>query len=214
MKNAGARPIIVGGWVRDRLLNLPSSATKDIDIEVFHISFEQLCHIFQDEPHITFPKFGVLRLNYADVSLPRIEHCTGLKYNDFCVQIQSDLSFEEASHRRDFTVNAIGCDPFSGEILDPFCGVNDLKNKCLKPISKAFMEDSYRILRAAQLIARFGFTPDVQLLAFGKCMPYENLSKKHIQTTHLILNSAPYKGKALQFLQDIQWVQIIDTLKE
>lgn len=213
LKDIGARPLIVGGWVRDRLMGLAVKETNDIDIEVFHISFERLSQLFAKEPHAAYPKFGVLRLDYADLSLPRIEQCTGPKYNDFCVQIKPDLSFEEAGLRRDFTLNAIGWDPFSEALLDPFNGVNDLEKKLLKPISTAFMEDSYRILRASQLIARFDFNPDLQLLEYGALMSYEKLSSKHIQDTRFMLQSAPYKGNALQFLQMIGWQSVADVMR-
>lgn len=212
LKEAGARPIVVGGWIRDRLIGLQLEETNDIDIEVFNITFERLLQIFPKEPQIAFPKFGVLRLGYVDLSLPRIERRTGPKYNDFCVQIKPDLSFEEAGRRRDFTVNAIGWNPFSGELLDPFHGVQDIEKKVLKPITEAFMEDSYRILRAAQLIARFDFTPDPQLFNLGTQMSSEKLSSKHIQTTKDVLDAAPYKTKALQFLQEIQWESVAQAV--
>ncbi len=213
LKSVNAKPILVGGWVRDRLMGLPSQETSDIDIEVFHIDFEKLQQLFSKESHVAFPKFGVLRLDYVDLSLPRIEHSTGESYNDFYVQIKPDLSFEEAGRRRDFTVNAIGWDPLAKKLLDPFHGIKDIERKLLKPITAAFMEDSYRILRAAQLIARFDFTPDAQLLKLGLQMPYKTLSTKHIQNTKVVLDSAPYKGKALQFLQKIQWQSVVEALK-
>ena len=150
LKAIKAQPIIVGGWVRDRLMVLPIQETSDIDIEVFHITFEDLQQLFSKEHQEVFPKFGVLRLDYVDFSLPRTERCTGEKYNDFYVQTDPQLSFEEAGKRRDFTVNAIGWDPISRKLLDPFNGANDIEKKLLKPITPAFMEDSYRILLAAQ----------------------------------------------------------------
>ena len=208
-----AKPIVVGGWVRDRLMGLPSQETSDIDIEIFHIDFENLQQFFSKEPHVAFPKFGVLRLRYADFSLPRIERCIGENYNDFCVQIKPDLSFEEAGRRRDFTVNAIGWDPIAKKLRDPFHGMEAIEKKLLKPITVAFMEDSYRILRAAQLIARFDFTPDVQLLELGTQMSYKTLSLKHIQHTKFILEIAPYQEKALRFLEKIRWLSIVEALK-
>ena len=201
-----AQPIIVGGWVRDRLMELPIQSSNDIDIEVYHISFESLQQVFAQEPQVTSPKFGVLRLDYADISLPRIERCTGNKYNDFCVQINPFLSFKEAGKRRDFTINAIGWDPLSQKILDPFHGARDIEKRLLKPITEAFMEDSYRILRAAQLIARFNFTPDMKLLEWGAQMSPKNLSQQHIQNTKAILKTAPYTGEALRFLENIRWL--------
>ena len=212
LKKAGAQPILVGGWVRDRLMRLPPEETRDVDIEVFRITFEDLLQLFPKKSRVSFPKFGVLRLDYVDISLPRIEHCTGSKYNDFYVQIDPYLSFEKAGKRRDFTINAIGLDPFSKKILDPFCGLKDLREKILRPITTAFMEDGYRILRAAQLIARFNFTPDRKLLEFGRQMAYKKLSQKHIQNTKLILNSTLHTEKALEFLKNIQWFPIVDVM--
>lgn len=213
LKRVGARPIIVGGWVRDYQMWWLSEKTKDIDIEVFHISFERLLYLFQEEPLEAFPHFGILRLGNTDLSLPRVERCTGPKYNDFRVKICPDLSFKRASLRRDFTVNAVGWDPFSEMFLDPFHGIDDIKKKLLKPISMAFMEDSYRILRAVQFIARFNFKPDQQLLDFGMRMSYEKLSRKHVLNTKGILEFAPHKEEAFQFLQKIRWQPVIDRLR-
>lgn len=213
LKGINAQPIIVGGWVRDRLIGLPIQETSDIDIEVFHITFEDLQQFFSKEHQVAFPKFGVLRLDCADFSLPRTERCIGEKYNDFCVQTNPNLSFEEAGKRRDFTVNAIGWAPVSQKLLDPFHGTNDIEKKLLRPITPAFMEDSYRILRAAQLIARYNFTPDPQLLDFGTRMSYEKLSPKHIQSTKVILDTAPYKEEALKFLRQIRWLPVAATME-
>ena len=213
LKAIKAQPVVVGGWVRDRLMGLPLQASTDIDIEVFRITFEDLRQLFSKESYVDFPKFGMLRLDYADLSLPRIEHCTGEKYNDFCVQIAPDLSFKEAGKRRDFTVNAIGWDPLAKKLLDPFRGADDIENKLLRPITVAFMEDSYRVLRAAQLIARFDFTPDPQLLEFCAQMSYKKLSPRHIQNTKIVLEAAPHKKEALQFLQKIRWASVADAIK-
>lgn len=214
LKAAMARPIVVGGWVRDRLLGLPTRQTEDIDIEIFHISFTTLLQHLKKEPHIAFPHFGILRLGNIDLSLPRTEQRKGPKYNDFYVQIQPGLSFEDACQRRDFTTNAMGWDPFSREILDPFHGIKDIEQRQLRPVSKAFTEDSYRVLRAAQLIARFNFTPDQQLLTLCTCMDYHSLSKTHILKTKHVLNAAPCPKAAFQFLEKIHWQPIIDILKD
>ena len=44
-------------------------------------------------------------------------------------------------------------------------------------------------------------------------MPYAKLSQKHIQNTKIILNIAPYKAKALQFLRQIQWLPIVAAME-
>ena len=68
------------------------------------------------------------------------------------------MSFEEASKRRDFTINAILEDPLSGEIIDLYGGREDIDKKILRAVSAGtFSEDSLRVLRAAQFAARFEF---------------------------------------------------------
>src|ERR687895_672675 len=60
--------------------------------------------------------------------------------------------------RRDFTINAILFDPLTGEHLDPYGGRSDLERKLLRAVAPdTFVEDSLRVLRAAQLAARFDF---------------------------------------------------------
>ncbi|MGH7945144.1 MAG: CCA tRNA nucleotidyltransferase, partial [Opitutaceae bacterium] len=68
------------------------------------------------------------------------------------------LSDAAAAARRDFTVNAIALDPFTGTLIDPHGGQRDLEARVLRHTSAAFVEDPLRVLRAFQLAARFGFT--------------------------------------------------------
>jgi tRNA nucleotidyltransferase (CCA-adding enzyme) len=68
------------------------------------------------------------------------------------------MSFAEASRRRDFTINAILQDPLTGEIIDPFEGRRDIEQGILRAVAaETFVEDSLRVLRAAQFAARFEF---------------------------------------------------------
>jgi len=65
------------------------------------------------------------------------------------------LSDAEAAARRDFTLNAIALDPFTGELIDPHGGQADLRARMLRHTGPAFIEDPLRVLRAMQLAARF-----------------------------------------------------------
>jgi len=96
-----------------------------------------------------------------DFALPRIEKKVGNSHTDFEVITNSNLSFEEAAIRRDFTINAIGYDYFKDEFIDPFNGIDDLKNRIIRHINdKTFIEDSLRVYRAIQFAARFEFDID------------------------------------------------------
>lgn len=165
LQELGARPILVGGCVRDYFLN---KEIKDFDIEIFDFDSLELLEISLKKfgnVKLVGKSFGVLTLKVEgydfDFALPRIEKKVGNSHTDFEVITNSNLSFEEAAIRRDFTINAIGYDYFKDEFIDPFNGIDDLKNRTLKHIDeKTFVEDSLRVYRAVQFAARFEFNLD------------------------------------------------------
>ncbi len=171
----GAKPILVGGCVRDFILNIEN---KDFDIEVFNIStFEKLQKILENFGSVKLvgKSFGVLILNtenYSfDFALPRTEKKVGKLHTDFEVVSDSSLSFKDAAIRRDFTINSIGYDYFENKFLDPFNGINDIKNKKLKHIDEnTFVEDPLRVYRAVQFAARFQFSIDNETIILCKKM--------------------------------------------
>ncbi|MCT7576907.1 CCA tRNA nucleotidyltransferase [Aliarcobacter butzleri] len=157
--------MLVGGCVRDSFLN---KKIKDYDVEIFNFdSLEILEKSLKKFGNVNLvgKSFGVLTLKIDeydfDFSLPRIEKKVGNSHQDFEVSTNANLSFKEAAIRRDFTINAIGYDYFKNEILDPFGGMNDLKNKIIKHIDdKTFLEDSLRVYRSVQFASRFEFKID------------------------------------------------------
>jgi tRNA nucleotidyltransferase (CCA-adding enzyme) len=156
-----ARPRLVGGSVRDWLLGLEP---KDFDVEVPGVTFDQLLRVLSPfgSTDIVGRSFGVIKLRVAgteyDFSLPRRESKTGAGHRGFAVEPEPSLSDAEAAARRDFTLNAIAYDPFSGNLIDPHHGERDLRAGILRHTSPAFAEDPLRVLRAFQLAARFNFT--------------------------------------------------------
>ena len=165
LQKIGATPIVVGGSVRDFFLNIP---VKDYDIEIFGIDSLDIIQKSLEKfgsVKLVGKSFGVLTLKVNeydfDFALPRTETKIGNTHQDFEVITNANLSFKEAAIRRDFTINAIGYDFFKQEFLDPFDGINDLKNKTIKHINdKTFIEDSLRVYRAIQFASRFDFKID------------------------------------------------------
>ena len=156
------RPMLVGGGVRDWLLGL---ASNDFDIEVAGVDFEGLRRALAPfgPTDVVGRSFGVVKVRGAagseyDFSLPRRESKTGAGHRGFAVRPDPSLGDADAAARRDFTVNAISVDPFTGEVFDPFGGRGDLAGRILRHTSPAFPEDPLRVLRAFQLAARFDFT--------------------------------------------------------
>lgn len=170
-----ATAILVGGFVRNSLLNIDS---KDIDIEVYGVSsFTKLEEILKEfgDVNSVGKSFGVCKLRFEnydlDFSLPRTDSKTASGHRGFSININPDLDFKTAASRRDFTINAIGYDVVKKTTLDPFNGINDLKNKILRAVDKeTFIEDPLRVLRAAQFCARFELCIDKELLYLCKEM--------------------------------------------
>ena len=162
VRRAG-RPRLVGGGVRDWLLGLEP---KDLDVEVAGVDFEALHRALAPfgATDVVGRSFGVIKVRSSasgaeyDFSLPRRESKTGAGHRGFAVAPDPSLSDADAAARRDFTVNAISYDPFTGTLIDPLGGQADLKARILRHSSAAFVEDPLRVLRAFQLAARFDFT--------------------------------------------------------
>ena len=155
---AGGRALLVGGCVRDELMG---RQPKDWDVEVYGIEPSRLREMLDrfGEVNVVGEAFTVYKIGaHLDISLPRREHKTGRGHRAFMVEGDPTMSLEDATSRRDFTINAILKDPLTGEVIDPFHGREDLAAQILRAVSPGtFSEDSLRVLRAAQFAARFEF---------------------------------------------------------
>jgi tRNA nucleotidyltransferase (CCA-adding enzyme) len=184
----GGRALIVGGWVRDRLMD-PSTAlgaghpSKDIDIEVFGIEADALKELLQaiGTVNTVGESFTVYKVAGLDVSLPRRESKVGRGHKGFQVTGDPALSFEEAARRRDFTINAIAWDPLTGDYIDPFHGRDDIRRRILRVVDPAtFPDDSLRVLRAIQFAARFEFTVDPASAELCRRIPLDDLPAERV----------------------------------
>jgi tRNA nucleotidyltransferase (CCA-adding enzyme) len=176
----GGRALIVGGWVRDRLIGRPS---KDIDMEVFGVAAARLRAILETfGPVETIGEsFTVYKSGDIDVALPRRESKAGRGHRGFLVEGDPAMSIDEASRRRDFTINAISWDPLDDEYLDPRGGRTDLEARVLRVVDPAtFGDDSLRVLRAMQLVARFELTPAPGTLDICRRIPLDDLPSERI----------------------------------
>ena len=163
----GGRPFIVGGAVRDALLGLPA---RDLDLEVFGLPADGVREVLAafgpvnavGEAFTVFKLSGLEGVEGAvDVSLPRRDSKAGPGHRGILVVGDPSLSLEEASRRRDFTINALLFDPVRGETHDPHGGARDLAAGILRAVdARHFGEDPLRALRAVQLAARFDLTVD------------------------------------------------------
>jgi tRNA nucleotidyltransferase (CCA-adding enzyme) len=205
IRDAGGRALIVGGWVRDRLLGRDS---KDIDLEVYGIDAALLRQILETFGRVETvgESFQVYKLGDIDVSLPRRESKAGRGHRGFDVTGDPHLSIADAARRRDFTVNAIAWDPLTGEYEDPFDGRGDISRRVLRIVDpKRFPDDSLRVLRAVQLAARLEFHPDDETRALCRAIPLDDLPSERVwgEIEKLLFAPRPSLGLALMLELDV-----------
>lgn len=140
----------VGGAVRDELLGLP---VKDKDYVVVGATPEQMTALGYRPVGKDFPVFLHPKTN-EEYALARTERKTAKGYKGFQVYASPNVTLEEDLARRDLTINAIAKSE-QGALTDPFNGQADIRNKILRHVSDAFIEDPVRILRTARFAARF-----------------------------------------------------------
>ena len=176
----GGRALVVGGFVRDRLLGRTS---KDLDLEVYGISQDDLPPLLSRFGRIdpVGQSFPVYKLGAIDVALPRRESKSGRGHKGFSVQGDPSMSVAESARRRDFTVNAILWDPLTDEILDPVGGRADLEARRLRVVDSAtFGDDSLRVLRALQFAARFELEALPETRAICRAIALDDLPGERI----------------------------------
>jgi tRNA nucleotidyltransferase (CCA-adding enzyme) len=199
VRAAGGRALIVGGWVRDRLLGLDS---KDVDVEVFGVDASRLRTLLASLGRVeeVGESFQVFKAGDVDVSLPRRESKSGRGHKGFAVAGDPSMSIPEAARRRDFTINAISWDPLTGEYLDPCGGRDDLARRLLKVVDPTrFADDSLRVLRAVQFAARFDLVLDEQTRRLCRAIPLDDLPAERVwgETEKLLFAPRPSIGLAL-----------------
>lgn len=156
-RKRGGRVYYVGGLVRDRILG---KENKDVDIEVHGLTASQLEEILSKVgvPSKMGASFGIYGLAHHDIDIALPQTRSGRGQKNPAAFADPFMGTKKAAERRDFTMNALMEDVLTGEILDYFGGIADAKAGILRHVKdETFAEDPLRVLRAAQLSARYGF---------------------------------------------------------
>lgn len=143
---------LVGGAVRDKLLGLP---VKDRDWVVVGATPEQMLELGYRPVGKDFPVF-LHPDTKEEYALARTERKSGKGYKGFSFHTDPDVTLEEDLQRRDLSINAMAEDE-AGNLIDPYNGSADIKEKQLRHVSPAFSEDPLRVLRVARFAATLGF---------------------------------------------------------
>lgn len=197
----------VGGMVRDMLLG---KQVKDLDIEVHGLQENQFVTLLKQFGYVDYvgKSFGVFKLQGIDIdwSLPRTDSA-GRKPT---VVIDPYMSIKDAFRRRDLTINAMGINIRTGELVDPFGGQDDLAKGILRsPDITLFRQDPLRFFRVMQFISRFDMKPDEQLERVCKSMDLKEVSRDRIEQEFakmLLKSQFPSLG--------IRWLKSINRISE
>lgn len=204
------RAYLVGGSVRDLCLG---QSIYDLDIEVYDIEPREFDALMQKIGAVGVGKsFFVYKLGNIDFSLPRVERKVGSGHTGFNVHICDDE--KTASMRRDFTMNAMMVNIFSGELLDFWGGMKSIRAKKIALIDeKSFREDSLRVLRAVQFSARLGFKIEEETLKVMRDICLDDLSKPRILWEFEKLFSASFLHFGLFYMYKLQLFEKCFTCK-
>ena len=140
---------LVGGAVRDRLLNLP---VNERDWVVVGASVEDMLALGYKQVGKDFPVF-IHPTSGEEYALARTERKTTKGHSGFIVHSSPEITLQEDLLRRDLTINAMAEDE-QGILIDPYNGQQDLHNRRLRHVSPAFAEDPLRVLRVARFAAK------------------------------------------------------------
>lgn len=220
LNDAGLDPIIVGGSVRD-IIN--GSASKDIDIEVYGDSIDGIAKTLRKNGYQVDEvgkSFGVLKVGQkdgldVDISVPRRDSLVGEGHRGFEVDMDSSLGFTEAAQRRDYTINAMGYSPVYKVAIDPYNGLQDLKENKLHHVSEAFSEDPLRVLRGFQFSSRFNMEMHPETVELSRSLlsrAPELSSERLVGEWEKFYSKGKNPEKALEVLKQTGWDKTVPHL--
>ncbi|MBI3887852.1 HDIG domain-containing protein, partial [Candidatus Microgenomates bacterium] len=208
VKNNGFECYVVGGAVRDLLLN---RETKDWDFTT-NATPEQIQEIFPESFYDN--AYGTVGIKIENGEIYEITpfrkegKYSDLRHPD---QVTWAKSIEEDLARRDFTVNAMA---FTDKIIDPFGGQQDIKNKMIRGVGNPndrFNEDALRMIRAIRIATQLGFTIEENTFKAiqDNAQLITNISSERIRDELIKIFSSDYPADGLKLLLNAGLLQYI-----
>ena len=153
IKERNGRLYLVGGAIRDKIIGIDN---YDEDYCIVGLNENEFEKIFPEAKKYG-KSFGVYGIEGKEFALARIEEKILEGHKGFNIISNKDIEIEEDLKRRDITINSIAQDVLTGEIIDPFNGIEDIKNKIIRATSEKFIEDPLRVYRVARLASKLNF---------------------------------------------------------
>ncbi len=179
VRSFGLDAYVVGGAVRDELLGRPHKDEDFLILGVDHAGLRDALEPYGrvEDLEVHGQLVGV-RLHPRDrdvrdaapagieLTPPRAERSTGPGHSDFEIVADGTITLAEDLRRRDFTVNALARRLDTGDLVDPFDGLDDLERRMLRTVSPtSFREDPLRILRGLRFVSQLGFEIEPETFA-------------------------------------------------
>ena len=199
---------LVGGAVRDMILG---KEPHDKDYVIVGSTPEEMISLGYKQVGKDFPVF--LGEDGNEYALARTERKSGLKHTDFEFDFNPEITLEQDLFRRDFTANSIAYDEETKEFIDPYKGMEDIKNKILRVTNpKAFKDDPLRVLRMARFHAQLDFSIEESTLQLAKEMIAEGCLKN--LTPERIFSEIEKAASTFRFANFIHILHEIGGLKD
>ena len=183
---------LVGGAIRDRLLGFSPPYENDwvvVNARPDDLEKKGYKKVGKSFPVYINPETG------EEYALARRESKSGSGYHGFDFDISPNISLEEDLARRDLTINAIAQDE-NGQLIDPYKGQEDLENRKLRHVSKAFKEDPLRVLRISRFKSKL-----------------HNLGFTITEETLNLISEIVKSGELLSLVPERIWLETEKTLK-
>lgn len=153
IENIGGKLYLVGGAIRDKYLKRKVTDEDYCVTGINQADFEKL-----------FPKaiirgkdFPVYEIQGKEIALAREERKLDKGHKSFIINTNKNITIEQDLARRDITINSIAQEVLTEKIIDPFNGIEDIKNKTIRKTTEAFREDPLRAYRVARFAATLEF---------------------------------------------------------
>lgn len=153
IENIGGKLYLVGGAIRDKYLKRKVTDEDYCVTGINQADFEKL-----------FPKaiirgkdFPVYDIQGKEIALAREERKLDKGHKSFIINTNKNITIEQDLARRDITINSIAQEVLTEKIIDPFNGIEDIKNKTIRKTTEAFREDPLRAYRVARFAAILEF---------------------------------------------------------
>jgi putative nucleotidyltransferase with HDIG domain len=200
----GLEAYVIGGFVRDLLLERPS---KDIDIVVVGDGLalaEEAAKILRVKKVSLFKNFGTAQFNYKDLDIEFVGARKESYQEDSRKPAIEVGSLSDDQKRRDFTINALAIDlrkETFGQLIDPFDGLNDLEKGILKtPLdpNTTYSDDPLRMMRAIRFATQLNFQIERASLEaiLANASRLQIISQERImdELNKIILSDCPSRG--------------------